>query len=257
MSRFCIQIAGHLFAVESLYPEIEQVCADYLADPGTSGSMPEETFEITAEDLQTERRRSIQEAVFERQPIPLFPPAQLEVTAVLRKTADWLSRNNGAVIHGVLLDYRGRGVLFTAPSGTGKSTHGANWLKRYPECRIINGDKPVIIPENGRVIGYGTPWAGKEGIQINDAVPLEAIVFLRRTSENSIGEINSAEAVPKLVGCIYRGSDSEGVKRAALTAAALRGKVKFYSLGCNMDPESAEVACRGIFGEENNPQSNT
>jgi len=253
MSRFVIRIAERNFAVEARYPEVEQLCADYrIGNDGTETDgietvLTEAVFQVTDEDLRDERRRSAQEAVCEGRPIPFFTPGQLEVTAVLRKLAEHLSRNGGAVMHGVLLDCRGHGILFTAPSSTGKSTHAENWRKAVPDSRIINGDKPVILFRENQVTGYGTPWAGKEGIQVNASVPVEAVVFLHRAEENSISEIPFPRALPQLIGCIYRSSDGDGVKRAALAAAGFRSVVRFYSLGCNRNEDSARVAYRGIF----------
>lgn len=244
MSTFTIKIAERVFSVEAMYPDVERLCADYITESAT----PEASFTITEEDIQLERRKVAQEAIYEHRPIPLYPAGTLEETAVLRKLAEYLSRNGDTVMHGVLLDYHRRGVLFTAPSGTGKSTHAENWRKVFPECRIINGDKPVIAVRECGVIGYGTPWAGKEGIQINASVPLEAIVFLHRSETNHIEEISFQKSIPMLISCVFRSPDRDGVKRAMMTVSSLNGRLKFYSLDCTMDAASASVACDTIFG---------
>ncbi|MEE1042339.1 MAG: hypothetical protein UH854_00075, partial [Clostridia bacterium] len=90
---------------------------------------------------------------------------------------------NGIVIHASTIKYNGKGVTFTAPSGTGKSTHTGLWKKYYPETVIINDDMPAIRFINNQFFAYGTPWSGKTDINENDSAPLEAMVFIERSEE--------------------------------------------------------------------------
>ena len=108
--------------------------------------------------------------------------------------------NNGFVFHSSTIDYNGKGVLFSADSGTGKSTHTSQWLKYYPyETRIINDDTPLVRIIKGKTYVFGTPWAGKSGLNLNVVVPLESIVFLERALECSIETLEFKTAFDKFV----------------------------------------------------------
>ena len=84
-------------------------------------------------------------------------------------------------VHSSSLAYNGRGLMFSAPSGTGKSTHTGLWQKYRPGTIIVNDDMPMINT-NGEIALCGTPFAGTTGINTNINVPLAAVVFLRRAA---------------------------------------------------------------------------
>ena len=108
--------------------------------------------------------------------------------------------NNGFVFHSSTIDYLGKGILFSADSGTGKSTHTQQWLKYYPyETRIINDDTPFIRIIKGKNYVFGTPWAGKSDLNLNVVVPLDTIVFLERGLECSIENLDFKTAFDKFV----------------------------------------------------------
>lgn len=64
-------------------------------------------------------------------------------------------------MHGTVVDHNGQAYMFTAPSGTGKTTHAKLWLDNLPDAFIVNGDKPFIIAGDEQPKACGTPWAGK------------------------------------------------------------------------------------------------
>ena len=76
----------------------------------------------------------------------------------------------------------GEAYIFTAVSGTGKSTHAMLWREVFGErVRMINDDKPLIrITPEGKAVVYGTPWDGKHHLSKNSAFPLKAICWLTR-----------------------------------------------------------------------------
>ncbi len=79
------------------------------------------------------------------------------------------------LFHGSALAIDGDGYLFTAKSGTGKSTHTRLWRERFGDRVVmINDDKPLLHIDAGSVIAYGTPWNGKHRLGTNASVPLRA-----------------------------------------------------------------------------------
>ena len=106
----------------------------------------------------------------------------------------------GFMLHSsaVLMDEKA--YLFTADSGTGKSTHTSLWKKAFGEDRvqILNDDKPAVRITKDGIFACGTPWSGKTNLNVNKIVPLAAIGFLERSSENWIERKTGAEVVGKL-----------------------------------------------------------
>lgn len=101
--------------------------------------------------------------------------------------------NDGIFIHASLINYDGKGIVFTAPSGTGKSTQ-ANLWQQHMGARLINGDRVAIKNIDGEFWGYGSPWAGSSGVFLNEKVKLSAIVILGQAKENIIHRVTGAEA---------------------------------------------------------------
>lgn len=96
-------------------------------------------------------------------------------------------------LHSSLVRYRDEAVLFTAPSGTGKSTQADLWEK-YENADILNGDRSMIRKVDGRWEAFGAPFAGSSRIYRNESAPIRAIVILRQAPENTIETLKPAEA---------------------------------------------------------------
>ena len=111
----------------------------------------------------------------------------------------WLLRFGGMMLHASAVELGGRAFLFSGPSGMGKSTHTRLWQEVYPDARIFNDDKPALRCIDGRWFAYGTPWSGKNHVNINIKVPLAGICFLKRGSENSIRRLSPPEAIQRLI----------------------------------------------------------
>ena len=100
----------------------------------------------------------------------------------------------GAIsLHSSLIRYQGQAILFTGPSGIGKSTQAALW-ERYRQAEQLNGDRTILRKTDGAWNGFGSPFAGTSGIFRNESAPIRAIVVLRQADENSIRHLGSGEA---------------------------------------------------------------
>ena len=97
-------------------------------------------------------------------------------------------------IHSVSVSNEGKAVLFSALSGTGKSTHAGIWEKVYG-TPMINGDLNLIGIENEEAKVYGIPWCGTSGIYSKDTYPLEAVVLLKRGNDDYIQELSEDQKV--------------------------------------------------------------
>ena len=103
--------------------------------------------------------------------------------------------HNGLYLHSSAVELDGKAYLFSGPCGTGKSTHTRLWQQVFGEkARVFNDDKPALRCLDGSWYAYGTPWCGKDGININMKVPLAGICFLKQASENRIRRLSALEA---------------------------------------------------------------
>lgn len=111
-----------------------------------------------------------------------------------------LMRFDGFMLHASAVCYEGKAYLFSAPSGTGKSTHTRIWQSVFGEtAQVFNDDKPALRCVDGVWYAYGTPWCGKDGININMKAPVAGICFLKQASENKIRRLDTAEALQNVV----------------------------------------------------------
>lgn len=153
-----------------------------------------------------------------------------------------LIRHNGFLIHSSAVVLDGKAYLFSAPSGTGKSTHTSLWLKEFPHAEILNDDKPAIrILDNGIYV-YGTPWSGKTDLNLNRKVPLQGIAFLERSENNFIAPMDSLTALQNLLNQTVRPGEKETASKLFDLLDQFLTRVPIYRFGCNMDASAAHVS---------------
>lgn len=108
-----------------------------------------------------------------------------------------LLRFGGLMLHASAVALEGRAYLFSGPCGRGKSTHTRLWQSVFGErAQVFNDDKPALRRLDGRWYAYGTPWCGKDGINLNQKWPLGGICFLEQAQENRIRRLSAGEALP-------------------------------------------------------------
>ncbi len=239
------RIADIAIEISSLHDRVHRLCADYRAE----GVPAVFLAEITQSDIEHERACSIAEYGEKIRTSRRFSDSYLEELAVYRKIAERMPAFDTVLMHGSCVAVDGEGYLFTAPSGTGKSTHARLWRERFGSRAVmINDDKPLIrVTEAGATI-YGTPWNGKHHLSTDCAVPLKAICVLERAEHNTIRRIAAAEAYPTLLQQIYRPADTAARTATLRLIDRLTSKVDFWKLDCNMDPEAAQIAYDAMKG---------
>lgn len=116
-----------------------------------------------------------------------------------------LLENDGFYLHASAVCVDGRAYLFSGPSGMGKTTHTRLWQQIFGEkAQVINDDKPALRCLEGIWYAYGTPWCGKDGININRKVPLAGICFLRQAPHNKIRRLSQLEAATNIISQTIR-----------------------------------------------------
>ena len=236
------KIADKVVEINSIYDEVHEYCAGYQTDE------PADNCVITTNaDIDFEREKSAREDEFEGRPIRHFSDGYLEELAVYRKIAEQMIDHDTILFHGSVVSVDGEGYLFTAKSGTGKSTHTRLWREYFGERAVmVNDDKPLLHITDSGVIAYGTPYNGKHRIGSNISVPLKAICILRRAADNHIEPITREQAYMMLLQQVYRPADSVKMMTTLSLIDRLADTVNLYQLGCNMDISAAKVAYEGM-----------
>ena len=148
---------------------------------------------------------------------------------------------DGYYIHSSAVVLDGKAYLFTAPSGTGKSTQTEKWVRLFG-AHYLNDDKPVLRRLNGKWIAYGTPWSGKHDLSSNEGVPVGGIACLKRGDKNEIKPMSPAAALPYLMSqSIYYLREESVEKKLQLMDLLIR-EVPIWELSCLPDDDAAYVA---------------
>ena len=154
---------------------------------------------------------------------------------------------NGLLLHASFIRWDGKGILFTAPSGTGKSTQ-ANLWEKHESAEILNGDRAALRDIDGSWYAYGLPYAGSSGIYRNEKAPVHAIIVLRQAKENKIKKLTLTEAFPYIYSefTVHRW-DKEFVEEIWNAVLMLLGNVPVYLLECLPDQGAVELAKKSIM----------
>ena len=233
-----------------IYPVYREQMEKRLAGYG-DGPLPENAPVITVrtspEEIEAEKERTIQCWIRTGMEIPEAGGDYFEMTAVLRRVLEEILQYGVLYIHGSAICMDGRGYLFTAPSGTGKSTHARLWKERFGDrVTVINDDKPLVRVSEDGIFLCGSPWNGKHGIGCQMEAPLRAVVRLRRGEKNEIRPISTTEALKELYLQTLRFRDAEKMQMVLQLLGAILENVPCYGLTCTMDPDAAETARRGL-----------
>ena len=153
---------------------------------------------------------------------------------------------DGMLLHASCIEKDGRAYLFSAKSGTGKSTHTHLWMKAFEGSRIINDDKPALRKFDGKFYACGTPFSGKTDESVNARVPVRALVFLERGAENRVEPLAPEQAIPLFLSQTLRPPVRDGMARLLTLLGDLLKTVPAFRLRCNMDPGAAAAAYEGI-----------
>ncbi len=233
---FEIKIADIKIGIDHRYDYVKKLCSDFTVH---TDLFPSLVVSVSDEDMIKENKQ------YEAP----HSDAYCEGICVYRAIAEKLPLFDGFVFHGAAVEIDGRGFVFAAPSGTGKSTHISLLLRNYPEnVHIINGDKPVLrcFPSDGESDGEwrvcSTPWAGKEDMKIARDVCLAGIVLLSRGAENKISRVDPTEHFSQVIRQVYIPEDASARMQTLSLVDGLSRAMPFYHLECNISDNAAETS---------------
>jgi hypothetical protein len=173
------------------------------------------------------------------------------ITPFLGSLGEILFRNcilfhQGIVIHAATIEWEGRGIMFSAPSGTGKTTQ-ANLWRRHKGAKMLNADRPAVRVMDGEAYVFGTLWNGSSSKYRNHGLPLAAIVLLEQAKENKIRKLDCSEATSRLLPrCFLPYYQKEIMNLALDNIEKLINLTPIYLLQCRPDREAVELVYQCI-----------
>lgn len=238
MKDFMMEIAGSVFDVSPLFESTRDYCRDYWSE-----SEPDFRIAVTRDDLHTEQKLLDLEADEEGLKRRKFSDMFLERSVIQRRVAEALTGKDTLMLHGSTVAVDGQAYLFTAPCGTGKSTHTRLWREVFGDRAVmVNDDKPFLKITDGAGIACGSPWTGKHGLGNNVSFPLKGICILSRGPENRICPLAPDDAADFLRSQCFVPEDSEQAGRALELLERLIRMVPLWQMECTKEPAAAVTA---------------
>ena len=161
--------------------------------------------------------------------------------------------HHACVLHGVVMEYNGMGILVLASAGTGKTTHTRMW-RDHKNALILNGDRCLCRKKDGVWYAYGMPWSGSSGEYINRRVPISCIVCLNRGLQNTVQPLSIFDGTIRLMQRIFAPVWPGELQNQAFNyCEELSSEIPVLDFYCKPDLESVEVLAQAIqsLGEKN------
>lgn len=225
--NFNVSLAGVNVNITAQSDFLQKFCGEYV----TVEKEADITVNITRDMIKEQKLLS-----------PDLPERYCESLCAYREIAERLPFYERFVFHGAAIEYKKRGYIFTAPSGTGKTTHINLWRKYLGDkVSVINGDKPIISVADTATV-YGSAWAGKENLQSNISAPIKAICIIKQSKENKITRIDNSEAINHLIRQIYLPTKSNALGTTLTLLGRLIENTSVYILNCDISQQAFTAA---------------
>lgn len=146
---------------------------------------------------------------------------------------------NQYILHSSYMTINNQAILFTAPSGTGKSTQADLWMK-YRGSEVMNGDRSLLVKED-KYYAYGWPICGSSEICNNKKYPITCIVVLSQAKENKIEELSYKDSFKKILSELTINYHNPLFVNSAMDFIDdLVKNVKIYHLACDISEDAVK-----------------
>ena len=243
MEKLYIKLADKVVDISANYATTKQFCRDYLLEDISSKA--DIVVNVTQEDIEAERKQA------EKADLGSFSDKYLETLVVHRQVAEQMTKFHTVLFHGSAIAVDGEVYLFTAPSGTGKSTHSRLWREHFGDrAFMVNDDKPFLhLNEDGSITVYGAPWDGKHRLSRNIGMPLKGICILAQAEENRIQKLPVKDALQEIYLQIYRTTESPQIMKETLVVLNGILSQPLYRLECNISQEAVKLSYEAMSGK--------
>ena len=156
----------------------------------------------------------------------------------------------GLILHCAYIEHHGKGILFSAPSGVGKSTQAALWEK-YRNSVTVNGDRALLRKKEGKWLACAWPVCGSSQICKRVDVPVHAIVMLRQGKKNSVMRLSPIEAFRQLYPQVTVNQWNPEFVQAAINGIEdLILQVPVWQLTCDISEEAVQCLENALFSDD-------
>lgn len=222
------KIAGLIVGFDAQYALSESQAAPYRVDDGVPADM---TLEVGPKEIEWGLKHGME------------TPEYSEYAYMRYLFSREALRFQTFVLHASAVVCDGRAYLFSADSGTGKSTHTKYWLQQFQDrAYILNDDAPAVKKHDGQWHAFGTPWAGTSLINVDAQVPLQGIGFIERDFQNWAKRVSPDEAFPYFIRQTYAPLAKQALTDALDLCVAALKEIPIYRVGCALDPQAALTA---------------
>lgn len=221
--------------LDNRYEYTARFCREYLsADQDLPADI---TATVSKEEFEQEKSQSAQ-----------FSDGYIENICLYRSLCLQLPRFQRMLLHASILEFNGNAYAFLGRSGTGKSTHTRLWMQTIENCRIINGDKPILEETENGFIAHGTPWRGKENWGEKRSAPLKGFCFIEQAKENAIERLTPSETSMRLFQQILLPTEAQESVATLEMLDRLIAKTPAYLLKCDISEKAVETSFTALTG---------
>ncbi len=158
-----------------------------------------------------------------------------------------LPLQNALLLHCAFIRIHGQAILFSGPSGVGKSTQAELW-QTHVSAELCNGDRAALRMQGEQWQAYGLPYAGSSHVFRNVSAPCRAIVMLGQAEENRLRRLSPREAFPALYPELtLHHWEKATVERATSLLTNLISKVPVYRLDCLPEESAVRLLYQEVF----------
>ena len=182
--------------------------------------------------------------------VPGLPRETAEYMATSIFFYNKLIARGGFLLHSSCINYNGKAYLFTADSGTGKSTHTGLWKKYIPEVEFINDDKPAIRLIDGKYYACGTPWSGKTSLNSDVLLPVGGIALLKRGTVNTIAPADNKKAVTFILKQTQIPDRNDILDKLVSLLDGFVRSTPIYDFACDISEEAVITSFQTLTGEK-------
>ena len=161
-----------------------------------------------------------------------------------------LLRRDCLVLHSSCVATERGSILFTAPSGGGKTTQSEFWRDSCG-AHIVNGDKNALGRKpGGGFVTYGLPFSGSSPDCLNENHPLRAVVLLGKGPRDELVRLNGRGFAQLFSQIVQHPWDADYMERALGLAQALCEEASVYFYSCTKRPQAALTLRDALEREE-------
>lgn len=244
MQRFTLTLAEVPISATVQFPSTREYCAEWETPEAT----PVEHVTISEQDIAAEREPHTPPSQAEA-----FSSSYLETLALYRAIAQCMADHDAILFHGSVIEVDGKVYIFTAPSGTGKSTHARLWRELLgSQARMINDDKPLLrfnTGAAGTIQAYGTPWRGKHMLGTNIHAPVKGICVLHQAPKNTMTRLSSAQSLPLLLQQTFRPKEADSLEKTLAMIMRMAAELPVWSMGCTPTLDAAALSYTTMSGD--------